>query len=87
MRKEAVYTVLLNAPLFKGMRCFLAQDPRYIRFSIIEAGATTHYNLRVRSLSPQRRRYRSANCMCLQVSNAKIAEELLDEINARIPTE
>ncbi|KAI0794663.1 hypothetical protein C8Q74DRAFT_1366079 [Fomes fomentarius] len=67
MRKEAVYTVLLNAPLFKGMRCFLAQDPRYIRFSIIEAGATTHYNLRV--------------------SNAKIAQELLDEINARIPTE
>ena len=48
MRKEAVYTVLLNATLFKGMRCFLAQDPRYIRFSVIEGSATTHYNLRVR---------------------------------------
>ena len=48
MRKEAVYTVLLNATLFKGMRCFLAQDPRYLRFSVFEAGATTHYNLRVR---------------------------------------
>ncbi|KAI0351360.1 hypothetical protein OH77DRAFT_1429905 [Trametes cingulata] len=67
MRKEAVYTVLLNATLFKGMRCFLAQDPRYIRFSVIEGAATTHYNLRV--------------------SNAKIAEELLEEINARIPSD
>ncbi|KAI0630634.1 hypothetical protein C8Q77DRAFT_1134385 [Trametes polyzona] len=67
MRKEAVYTVLLNATLFKGMKCFLAQDPRYIRFSVIEAAATTHYNLRV--------------------SNAKIAEELLEEINAHIPSE
>lgn len=47
MRKEAVYTVLLNATLFKGMKCFLAQDPRYIRFSVFEEGATTHYNLRV----------------------------------------
>ncbi|KAI0690885.1 hypothetical protein C8T65DRAFT_671143 [Cerioporus squamosus] len=67
MRKEAVYTVLLNATLFKGMRCFLAQDPRYLRFSVFESGALTHYNLRV--------------------SNAKIAEELLEEINAHIPTE
>ncbi|OCH85942.1 hypothetical protein OBBRIDRAFT_797674 [Obba rivulosa] len=67
MRKEAVYTVMLNAPLFRGMRCFLAQDPRYLRFSVFESGATTHYNLRV--------------------SNAKIAEELLDEINTHIPNE
>ena len=49
MRKEAVYTVLLNATLFKGMRCFLAQDPRYLRFSVFEGAATTHYNLRVRT--------------------------------------
>ena len=48
MRKEAVYTVLLNAPLFKGMRCTLAQDPRYLRFSVLENGVTTHYNFRVR---------------------------------------
>ncbi|CDO69678.1 hypothetical protein BN946_scf184851.g66 [Trametes cinnabarina] len=67
MRKEAVYTVLLNATLFKGMRCFLAQDPRYIRFSVIEGAVTTHYNLRVQS--------------------AKVAEELLEEINAHIPTD
>ncbi|CAL1714112.1 unnamed protein product [Somion occarium] len=67
MRKEAVYTVLLNATLFKGMKCFLAQDPRYLRFSVFENGATTHYNLRV--------------------SNAKIAEELLEEINSHIPSD
>lgn len=65
MRKEAVYTLLLNVTLFSGMRCSLAQDPRYLRFSVIEDGATTHYNLRV--------------------SNAKIAQELLEEINANIP--
>lgn len=47
MRKEAVYTVLLNAPLFKGMRCNLAQDPRYLRFSVLENGGFTHYNFRV----------------------------------------
>ena len=47
MRKEAVYTLLLNATLFKGMKCFVAQDPRYIRFSVFEDGVTTHYNLRV----------------------------------------
>lgn len=51
MRKEAVYTVLLNATLFKGMKCFIAQDPRYIRFSVFEGTAATHYNLRVRRLS------------------------------------
>lgn len=65
MRKEAVYALLLNVPLFQGMKCFLAQDPRYIRFSIIEEHKTLHYNLRV--------------------SNAKIAQELLEEINANIP--
>jgi Ran-binding protein 3 len=47
MRKEAVYTVLLNVTLFHGMRCTLAQDPRYIRLSVLEGGAATHYNLRV----------------------------------------
>ncbi|KAG1751036.1 hypothetical protein EDB19DRAFT_1674599 [Suillus lakei] len=47
MRKEAVYTVILNVTLFSGMKCFIAQDPRYIRLSVIEDGVTTHYNLRV----------------------------------------
>ncbi|KAJ3889947.1 hypothetical protein GG344DRAFT_78307 [Lentinula edodes] len=47
MRKEAVYTLLLNVTLFAGMKCTLAQDPRYVRFSVIENGQqTTHYNLR-----------------------------------------
>ena len=48
MRKEAVYSLLLNVTLFKGMKCTIAQDPRYVRFSTIEAGVTVHYNLRVR---------------------------------------
>jgi len=47
MRKEGVYTVILNAMLFRGMRCFLSSDPRYIRFSTIEDRSATHYNLRV----------------------------------------
>lgn len=67
MRKEAVHTLLLNAVLFKGMKCNLALDPRYIRFSVFENGAATHYNLRV--------------------SSSKIAEELLNEIILRIPTD
>ncbi|KAJ7491942.1 hypothetical protein FB451DRAFT_1122571 [Mycena latifolia] len=49
MRKEAVYTVLLNVTLFRGMRCTLAQDPRYLRLSVLEGGVATHYNLRVAS--------------------------------------
>jgi len=66
MRKDAVYTVLLNATLFKGMKCSYApQDQRYLRFSTFDRGATTHYNLRL--------------------ANARIAGELLDEINAHIP--
>ncbi|KAG6902563.1 hypothetical protein C0995_014952 [Termitomyces sp. Mi166 len=65
MRKEAVYTLLLNVTLFPGMRCSLAQDPRYLRLSVIENGETTHYNLRL--------------------ANAKIANELLEEIIANIP--
>lgn len=49
MRKEAVYTVILNAVLFKGMKCSYApQDQRFLRFSTIDkAGAPTHYNLKV----------------------------------------
>lgn len=51
MRKEAVYAVILNVPLFEGMKCSVAADPRFIRFSVIEEGKTTHYNLRVRLFS------------------------------------
>lgn len=48
MRKDAVYTLLLNITLFPGMRCSLSQDPRYLRFSAIENGVATTYNLKVR---------------------------------------
>ena len=51
MRKEAVYALLLNVTLFKGMHCSLDKDPRYVRFSAIEKGSTMHYNLRVCSFS------------------------------------
>jgi hypothetical protein len=47
MRKEAVHTLILNVPLFKGMLITIAQDPRYLRFSTIEDGSAVHYNLRV----------------------------------------
>ena len=47
MRKDAVYTVILNVTLFVGMRCSLAQDPRYLRVSAIENGVATTYNIKV----------------------------------------
>jgi Ran-binding protein 3 len=54
MRKEAVYAVLLNVTLFRGMSCSIAQDPRYLRFSVLTPSGTMHYNLRVRFLlSPE----------------------------------
>ncbi|KAG6336458.1 hypothetical protein ID866_2629 [Astraeus odoratus] len=83
MRKEAVFTVILNVTLFHGMKCFLAQDPRYIRFSAIEGANTIHYNLRVRisGLMHSRNLLRLFN----QVANSKIAKDLFDEINANIP--
>jgi hypothetical protein len=48
MRKDAVYAVLLNVTLFRGMSCSIAQDPRYLRFSVLMPSETMHYNLRVR---------------------------------------
>jgi hypothetical protein len=48
MRKEAVHTLILNVPMFKGMSFSNAQDARYMRFSALEDGAACHYNLRVR---------------------------------------
>jgi hypothetical protein len=50
MRKDAVYAVMLNVTLFRGMSCSIAQDPRYLRFSVLSPSGTTHYNLRVRPL-------------------------------------
>jgi len=49
MRKDAVYAVLLNVTLFRGMSCAIAQDPRYLRFSVLASSGTIHYNLRVGS--------------------------------------
>ena len=46
MRKDAVLSLILNAPLFKGMHCTIGQDPRYVRFAAIESGAMVQYNLR-----------------------------------------
>jgi hypothetical protein len=51
MRKDAVYAVLLNVTLFRGMSCAIAQDPRYLRFSVLAPSGTIHYNLRVSSFS------------------------------------
>ncbi|KAF9033432.1 hypothetical protein BDZ89DRAFT_1062890 [Hymenopellis radicata] len=54
MRKEAVHTTLLNVSLFHGMSCSIAQDPRYLRLSVIEKGEgtqTTHFNLRLSNAS------------------------------------
>ena len=51
MRKDAVYAVLLNVTLFRGMSCAIAQDPRYLRFSVLAPAGTMHYNLRVCLLS------------------------------------
>ena len=33
------------------MSCSIAQDPRYLRFSVLTPSGTTHYNLRVRYFS------------------------------------
>lgn len=84
MRKEAVFTLLLNVTLFHGMRCSLAQDPRYLRFSAIENGSTVHYNLRV-SVHAKLMIWTLCNVYS-QVPNAKIAQELLEEITAYIPS-
>ncbi|KIY68029.1 hypothetical protein CYLTODRAFT_490106 [Cylindrobasidium torrendii FP15055 ss-10] len=54
MRKDAVHATLLNVPLFHGMHCELAQDPRYLRFSSIEGGVTIHFNLRLRDAQTAR---------------------------------
>ena len=92
MRKEAVYTLLLNVQLFKGMRCSIAQDPRYVRFSVIEFGSTVHYNLRV-SLSWFRVKWFIIvvadwfDVNPQQLSNSKVAGDLIEEINANIPSE
>lgn len=83
MRKEAVYTVLLNVTLFHGMRCTLAQDPRYLRLSVLEGGVATHYNLRVRISYVYFLRWSSTSIP--QVGSAKAAQELLHQINENLP--
>lgn len=93
MRKDAVYTVLLNATLFKGMKCSYApQDQRYLRFSTFDrGGAPTHYNLRVSAtlafelLSFDESALIGVCIPLTQLANARIAGELLEEINTHIP--
>ena len=92
MRKDAVYTVLLNTTLFKGMKCSYApQDQRYLKFSTFDrSGVPTHYNLRVsgpgfRAVSSSRSVLIHVCIPFTQLANARIAGELLDEINAHIP--
>ena len=93
MRKDAVYTVLLNATLFKGMKCSYApQDQRYLRFSTFDrVGTPTHYNLRVsmafgyRILSSDRSVLIVARIPFTQLANARIAGEFMEEINTHIP--
>ncbi|TFK71679.1 hypothetical protein BDN72DRAFT_837399 [Pluteus cervinus] len=47
MRKDAVYTVILNVALFPGMHCSAAQDPRFVRFAVFEDSQTVHYGVKV----------------------------------------
>ena len=83
MRKDAVYTVILNVTLFGGMRCSLAQDPRYLRVSAIENGVTTTYNIKVFLNFLLCRLH--THCHLPEVSNAGIARDLMEEINSNIP--
>jgi hypothetical protein len=51
MRRDGSLNLLLNARLFKGMRCVAGPDPRYINFVILdEEKKPQSHLLRVRSL-------------------------------------
>ena len=81
MRKDAVHTVVLNAPLFKGMQVFLASDPRYMRFTVREGeDKWTTYMFKVRRSCCVSHPVLTMS----QVSSSKIAEELTEELNARL---
>jgi len=60
MRKDAVFAVLLNVALFRGMSCSIAQE-RYLRFSVLTPSGTIHYNLRVCFLFSLRLSWAQAN--------------------------
>lgn len=87
-----MYTVILNAPLFKGMQCQLQTDHRYFRFSMFEGTTTTHFNLRVRGSFCQ-----CGHCVLMfslrvwlrvvQLQSAKNGKDLADAINKHIPTD
>jgi hypothetical protein len=87
MRKDAVYAVMLNVTLFRGMSCSIAQDPRYLRFSVLTSSGTTHYNLRVRAVlfTPQRKAKTCLAFLGFQVGSAQAAADLLKAINDNIP--
>ena len=82
MRKEAVFTLLLNVPIFSKMSVSSSQDPRYVRVSAFEGGQTVHYNLRVSYLYSRSFGHSVFMDWSIQVATAKIGEELLDAIKA-----
>lgn len=84
MRAEGVYRLILNASLFSGMRCTLAQDPKFIKFSVVEGGVPVHHLIKVSSV-PCIFTFIRASAPILQVGNAKISQDLLDTIHANIP--
>jgi hypothetical protein len=92
MRKDAVYAVMLNVTLFRGMSCAIAQDPRYLRFSVLTPSGTIHYNLRVRFFLTLAQffelNWAATNLpvsLWAQVGNAQAATDLLKAINDNIP--
>ncbi|KAE9396817.1 hypothetical protein BT96DRAFT_996342 [Gymnopus androsaceus JB14] len=102
MRKEAVYTLLLNVTLFPGMKCSLAQDPRYVRFSVIEGtgstngsgtstnggGASEDANLNgvLGESSTAATPVTMTTHYNLRLANAKIASELMEAIHENLPS-
>lgn len=83
MRKEAIHSLILNVPLFKGMKFEIAQDPRYVRFAVPVDGKFEQYNLRVSvSLYFLLRAFYS---FLAQLSSAKAITELLEAVDAHTP--
>jgi len=47
MRADGVLRLLMNASLFHGMSCSVAQDPKFIKISTLENGAFVHHAIKV----------------------------------------
>lgn len=46
MRADGVFRVILNAPLFAGMSCELAQE-KFVRIIAVENGQLQHFAIKV----------------------------------------